>query len=161
MAKFGAHNDGLTWLSAKPTSNKLHERLMPLSIFRKCRMGVESYVATLIRRVPTKPNCPIFENEFKELGFDFHQQEAISVFVPHVAKLRLVDMRLAAKVRDPAPRPIIVVVDGEDALPSHGYLGFCLASPHRAITEVEAAAKTASSSGPFSLDAILFGKWRD
>jgi hypothetical protein len=30
-----------------------------------------------------------------------------------------------------------------------------------AITEVEAAAKTAAASGPFSLDAIFFGKWRD
>jgi hypothetical protein len=30
-----------------------------------------------------------------------------------------------------------------------------------AITDVEAGGKTGSSSGPFSQDAILFGKWRD
>ena len=30
-----------------------------------------------------------------------------------------------------------------------------------AIGEVEAAAKQASSSGAFSLDAVLFGKWTD
>jgi hypothetical protein len=30
-----------------------------------------------------------------------------------------------------------------------------------AITSLEAAAKVASSTGPFSLDAIHFGKWRD
>jgi hypothetical protein len=29
------------------------------------------------------------------------------------------------------------------------------------ITELEAAAKTRSSSGAFSLDATIFGKWRD
>jgi hypothetical protein len=34
--------------------------------------------------------------------------------------------------------------------------------PHNAaIGAVEAAAKEASSSGVFSLDAILFGKWTD
>jgi hypothetical protein len=31
----------------------------------------------------------------------------------------------------------------------------------RAITSVEAAAKKAASSGVFSLDSILFGRWRD
>jgi hypothetical protein len=32
---------------------------------------------------------------------------------------------------------------------------------NRAITMVESDAKAASFAGPFSLDAILFGKWRD
>jgi hypothetical protein len=31
----------------------------------------------------------------------------------------------------------------------------------KSITDIEAAARFPASSGPFSLDAILFGKWRD
>jgi hypothetical protein len=50
------------------------------------------------------------------------------------------------------------VVDGVDQNETFGAYRF---PNDRAITEVEAAAKTESSSGPFSLDAILFGKWRD
>jgi hypothetical protein len=40
-------------------------------------------------------------------------------------------------------------------------IGACRFPQDHAITDVEQAAKVASSSGPFSLDAILFGKWRD
>jgi hypothetical protein len=50
------------------------------------------------------------------------------------------------------------VVNGVDRFLTIGALRF----PHnRAITSLAAEAKAASSSGPFSLDAILFGKWRD
>jgi hypothetical protein len=104
-AKLCPHSDRLTWLSAKPTSHKLLEFLMALSILWKCRMGVVRYVAALISGVPTKPNCPILEDRLKEFGFDLHQQETIGVFGLRVAKLRLVDMRLATKVRDPTRGP--------------------------------------------------------
>jgi hypothetical protein len=41
---------------------------MARSTRRKSWMGIERYVAALIRSVPTKPNCPIFQNRFKKLG---------------------------------------------------------------------------------------------
>jgi hypothetical protein len=50
------------------------------------------------------------------------------------------------------------IVDGVDQNETFGAYRF---PNDQSITEIEAAAKTASSSGPFSLDAILFGKWRD
>jgi hypothetical protein len=50
------------------------------------------------------------------------------------------------------------IVDGVDQNETFGAYRF---PNDQSITEVETAAKTASSSGPFSLDAILFGKWRD
>jgi hypothetical protein len=50
------------------------------------------------------------------------------------------------------------IVDGVDQNETFGAYRF---PNDQSITEVETAAKTASSSGPCSLDAILFGKWRD
>jgi hypothetical protein len=50
------------------------------------------------------------------------------------------------------------VVNGIDRLLTIGALRF---PQNQSITSLEAEAKAASSSGPFSLDAILFGKWRD
>jgi hypothetical protein len=50
------------------------------------------------------------------------------------------------------------IVNGEDRMMVIGALRFPNNKP---ITAVEAAAKVSASSGPFSLDAILFGRWRD
>jgi hypothetical protein len=50
------------------------------------------------------------------------------------------------------------VVNGIDRLLTIGALRF---PQNRSIASLEAGAKAASSSGPFSVDAILFGKWRD
>jgi hypothetical protein len=50
------------------------------------------------------------------------------------------------------------IVDGVDRNETFGASRF---PNDRAITEIEAAAKTQASIGPFALDAILFGKWRD
>jgi hypothetical protein len=50
------------------------------------------------------------------------------------------------------------IVSGVDRMVVIGGLRF---PSDNAITGVEAAAKTAASTGPFSLDALLFGKWRD
>ena len=49
------------------------------------------------------------------------------------------------------------VVNGIDRLLTIGALRF---PQNRSIASLEAGAKAASSSGPFSVDAILFGKWR-
>jgi hypothetical protein len=50
------------------------------------------------------------------------------------------------------------IVSGVDRIAVIGALRF---PNNGSIGALEAAAKAASSSGPFSLDAILFGKWRD
>jgi hypothetical protein len=50
------------------------------------------------------------------------------------------------------------VVNGVDPLVVFG--AYCFPA-NKAITDMETAAKISSSSGPFALDAILFGKWRD
>jgi hypothetical protein len=50
------------------------------------------------------------------------------------------------------------IVDGVDQNVAFGAYRF---PNNHSIVDIEADAKVASSSGPFSLDAILFGKWRD
>lgn len=50
------------------------------------------------------------------------------------------------------------VVNGVDSNIMFGAYSF---PQDQAITAVEDAAKDKASSGAFSLDAILFGKWRD
>jgi len=50
------------------------------------------------------------------------------------------------------------IVNGVERMVVIGALRF---PEDRAITSVEAAAKKAASSGVFSLDSILFGRWRD
>ncbi len=50
------------------------------------------------------------------------------------------------------------IVNGVERMIVIGALRF---PEDRAITSVEAAAKKAASSGVFSLDSILFGRWRD
>jgi len=50
------------------------------------------------------------------------------------------------------------IVNGEDRMMIIGALRY---SNNKAITSVEAAAKVAASPGIFSLDAVLFGRWRD
>jgi len=50
------------------------------------------------------------------------------------------------------------IVSGVDRMLAIGALRF---PNNGSIASLEAAAKAGSSSGPFSLDAILFGKWRD
>jgi hypothetical protein len=57
-----------------------------------------------------------------------------------------------------APQYYGKIVSGVDRMLVIGALRFPNNGP---ITGLEAAAKAAASSGPFSLDAILFGKWRD
>jgi len=50
------------------------------------------------------------------------------------------------------------IVNGVDRLMLIGALRF---PENASIGSVESAAKTAATSGPFSLDSILFGRWRD
>jgi hypothetical protein len=50
------------------------------------------------------------------------------------------------------------IVSGVDRMVLIGALRF---PNNPAVTDLEAAAKVTASSGPFSLDGILFGKWRD
>jgi len=50
------------------------------------------------------------------------------------------------------------VVNGVDANILIGALRF---PGNKAITEVEEAARASASVGPFSLDAVLFGRWRN
>jgi hypothetical protein len=57
-----------------------------------------------------------------------------------------------------APQYYGKIVNGVDPLIVFGAYQF---PNNKAITDMEAAAKLSSSSGPFSSDAILFGKWRD
>jgi hypothetical protein len=57
-----------------------------------------------------------------------------------------------------APQYYGKIVDGADQNEAFGAYRF---PNNRAIADIEADAKVASSSGPFSLDAILFGKWSD
>jgi hypothetical protein len=120
LAKFGAHKDALAWVRAKPTSYKLFQLPMALSVLRKCWVGIERYIAAVEGSAPTKPNRPIFESESKKLGVNFRQQEAIGVAILQVAELRLVHMRPPAKVRNAAPRTVVVLAHSVHALPSHG-----------------------------------------
>jgi hypothetical protein len=50
------------------------------------------------------------------------------------------------------------IVNGVDRMITVAALRF---PQNQSITDLEPQAKTTSASGPFSLDAILFGKWRD
>lgn len=57
-----------------------------------------------------------------------------------------------------APQYVGKIVNGVDQMVTIGAYRY---PGNAAIGAVEAAAKLSSSSGAFSLDAILFGKWRD